>query len=123
MVTTAVATRARGAFWSVLEWNHCGERIVMGCLVKAAGNMKADILEFWQGYLVGLPSSASGSSLFTRHAPGFSWQYRTRSAGSGEMCELRKTTDGCTLGGRRRKGHKSLDQASCQERQRKWSDE
>ncbi len=57
MLTTAVATRTRAPFWSVLEWNHCGKRIVLGCLVKAAGNMKADILEFWQGYLAGLQPS------------------------------------------------------------------
>jgi hypothetical protein len=57
MLTTAVAARARAGFWSVLEWNHCGKRIVTGCLVKAAGDMKADILEFWQGYLAGLQPS------------------------------------------------------------------
>jgi uncharacterized protein YhfF len=59
MFSTAVATCARGPFSSVLEWNYCGKRIVMGCPVEAPGAMKADIPEFWQGYLAGLQPSHS----------------------------------------------------------------
>ena len=32
----------------------------MGCLVEAPGTMKADILEFWQGYLAALQPSPFG---------------------------------------------------------------
>jgi hypothetical protein len=40
MFSTAVATRARAPFFSVLDWNYWGKRIVMGCLVEAASEVR-----------------------------------------------------------------------------------
>jgi len=77
MFSTAVATCAPGPFWSVLEWNYCGKRIVMG----------------W-------------------HARSFSWQYQTRSAGSGGMGKQMTHGDGRSVAvgqGRAKIGKPSCD--------------